>query len=137
MDNLNPTPAPAQAPQQVKGKPFAIVAFVFGLLALLFLASAFFTKIELDTALRLAHDMSNSTTQYTILNEDILRLTIKVLLVMSIIAAAVSDALVAGAYVGHSKNVKNGNPVKFVLVFAVVATVAANLGLIISLIVLL
>ncbi len=129
-----PPAAPSQVRAPIKGKPFAIVAFVFGIIAFIFFMSAVSTDVELELAQELADRMTEASTDYYyyVENVDVLKMTIIVCCVFSIIAALVSDILVIFAYLGHAKNVKNGNPAKFVLVFAIIATVLANIALISS-----
>ena len=131
--NVPPYSQPAPNPAPVKGKTFAILAFVFAMVAFVFFLTAAALKVELASLEALAESMTNSTTYYYVENADQVKAMIRVVAIISILFAPVSDILVVFAYIGHSQNVKNGNPVKFIKIFAILATVFANLSLVVSL----
>ena len=121
------------APPTFKGKPFAIVAFVLGIVAFVFLMSALVEWFEIASAQAYVENASSSYMEYYIINEEELLMTMQACFILSIIAAVASDVFVVFAYLGHSANVKNGTPAKFILVFAIIATAVANISLITSL----
>lgn len=98
----------------------AAVAFFFVLFAIGW-------QSGIEQQKELMRQMSNSQIQYYITNLDELYAAFKAFCVISILAAVVSDVMSVLAYVGHANNVKNGVRAKIVLVFAIVATVLANL----------
>lgn len=109
----------------VQGRKYAIVAFVFAIMAFQMLMSIFSLRNQLWELFS------------QIYPDEILRMSLSVLAVFSILYALVSDGFVIPAYIGHSRNVRNDVRSKLVIVFAIIATVLANLSLLISLIVLL
>ena len=119
---------------RVKGKPFAIVAFVLAVAAMVCLFSALSTEIELAAEELYAELNSTSTIEYYVENADILIAVSKVFTVFASILAISSDVLVVFAYIGHFKNVRSGNRARYILVFSVLATVLANLTLFLCLI---
>lgn len=129
-----PYQPPVQPSIPTKGKGFAIAAFALAVAAFIFFLSGVYVLIELGAAELLADELSNSTTLYYVEDAEVLKLSAKVLFVMSIIPALVSIVLVIFAYDRHYQNVRNGVRAKFVLVFAIIATVLAAVSLLISLI---
>lgn len=117
---------------EISGKKPAIIAFIFAMVAFVFLGSAFLLATELAALEAYAESMTNASTYYYVANADIIEMSVAVSAVIAIMAAITSDILVIFAYVGHAKNVRNNVKAKFVLVFAIIATVVANLSLFIS-----
>lgn len=124
-------PAPT-AP--TKGKPFAIIAFVFAMVAMVAFSTATLLVFEVEAAQAFADMNSNSSVHYYVVNAEEVLAMAGFFSIVSIIFALVSDILVIFAYIGHAQNVKNGVRAKYILVFAIIATVVANLSLFISLI---
>ena len=129
-------PQPPYRPpvQPTKGKGFAIAAFVLAVVSFIFFLSGVYELIALGAAETLADSLTDSSTIYYVENADVLKVAAKVLFVMSIIPAAVSIILAIFAYDRHFQNVKNGVQAKYVLVFAIIATVLSVISLLISLI---
>ena len=121
-----------------KGKGFAITAFVLAIVAFIFFLSGVYVLIQLGAAEILADEWSNSDIYYYVDPDaaEVLKISAKLLFIMSMIVAVVSIVLVIFAYDRHFQNVRNGVRAKYVLVFAILATVFANISLFISIILL-
>lgn len=128
---------PANNSVQIKGKAFAIAAFILAVVAGIFALSALSLKLELLADLAYAESLSNSSVEYYVVNAGVIQLAVDICAVMSMIPAIVSGVLVIFAYRGNAQNVKNGVNAKFVLVFAILATVFASLSIIVSMILML
>lgn len=115
---------------KIKGKKFAIGAFVLAIVAFFFVFFAQGWDEGIKEQQELLNEMSSASSEYYYYIENLedLLIAFKAFCVISIVAAAVSDILVVFAYIGHAQNLKRGiTQVKYILVFAIIATVLANL----------
>ena len=116
---------PAQSNAKINGKLFAIISFVLAMVAFLLFSNA----SSLHTYAELWEDIYSNFDVINALDIEAAYLAIKILAILEIVVSIPSDVLVIFAYIGHSKNVKSGNPVKYVLAFSILATVFANLSI--------
>ena len=110
----------------VHGKPIAIAAFVLAVVAFICFGSAATALLEMDFF-----------ANYYVMAEDELWGVAVGLAGFALAPAAVGGVLSVFAHVSAAQNVKEGNPVKFIRVFAILASVLAGVSILGSLIILL
>lgn len=121
---------PQQTEQHTSvGKPYAICAFVFAILSVLVL-------ISIGTCFLVATDLA-SLPVITVEAKELIATLVSAILsqfIGLIFIALISDTLLVYSYISLAQNVKNRNPVKPIAVFSALATVFANVAIVVSLI---